>query len=92
MSQFDIKRYEQNEKRKVVVRQIEALPFIVRNNILQIIGIEGKRSDYFQTCITCEHWSEPKELCKKFNVRPPANVIVDGCDSYQDYQLSDIPF
>ena len=37
----------------------------------------------FQTCITCQHFSEDVEKCSKFeNVRPPARVLAFGCSFY----------
>jgi hypothetical protein len=38
-------------------------------------------------CVTCEHFNE-KELCLFYNARPPATVIVKGCDKYEN----EIPF
>lgn len=47
--------------------------------------------DYpFQSCITCEHFDEKNENCKIVNQRPPARVIVFGCDSW--YNKDEIPF
>lgn len=46
--------------------------------------------DYpFQTCITCEYFNE-QEICTVANQRPPAKVIVFGCDSWTDGD--EIPF
>ena len=42
----------------------------------------------WQTCINCENWDKDKELCEKWGVRPPAKVIVNGCDDW----FVDIPF
>ena len=42
---------------------------------------------YFMTCLNCHHWQERTELCGKFNARPPAKVIVSGCEEH-----TDIPF
>jgi hypothetical protein len=41
----------------------------------------------YQTCLTCIHFIEVKEICKLCNQRPPARIIVYGCKEY-DY----IPF
>lgn len=43
---------------------------------------------YFTTCLNCDHWQDNPELCKKFNQRPPAKVIVVGCEEHSD----SIPF
>lgn len=40
-----------------------------------------------RSCLQCMHWKENKEICEKFNQRPPAKVIVNGCQ-YHDF----IPF
>lgn len=41
----------------------------------------------FSTCLNCFHWHDKNEICKKFNQRPPAKVIVCGCEHH-----TDIPF
>ncbi len=47
----------------------------------------------FQSCIVCTHFGE-NEICKMFNIRPPAKIIVFGCVKFQesDNPDSDIPF
>lgn len=35
-----------------------------------------------RSCLQCMHWKELKEICEKFNVRPPAKVIVNGCEHH----------
>jgi hypothetical protein len=42
----------------------------------------------WQTCLNCIDWSKDKEICNRFNARPPAHIIVSGC---QDH-FADIPF
>lgn len=43
----------------------------------------------FRSCLNCAHWSgEPSEICNLFVARPPARVIVTGCDEHTD----NIPF
>jgi hypothetical protein len=37
----------------------------------------------FQSCINCEHFTKD-ERCKLFNARPPAKIIVLGCEKWQD--------
>lgn len=43
----------------------------------------------FQTCIMCKKFNE-NEVCVKYNVRPPARIIVFGCQFFDD--AGDIPF
>ncbi len=38
----------------------------------------------FQTCLRCDNFNEEKELCKLFNMRPPARVIAFGCEKFTD--------
>ena len=47
----------------------------------------------FQSCIVCTYFGE-NEICKMFNVRPPAKIIVFGCVKFQesDGPDGDIPF
>lgn len=47
----------------------------------------------FQSCIVCEHFGED-EICKQFNVRPPARIIVFGCVKFEESSNIDdeIPF
>ena len=40
------------------------------------------------SCISCTHYCQQKELCKKWQSKPPAKIIVIGCDSHSP----DIPF
>ena len=45
----------------------------------------------FQTCIMCMHFNE-NEICAKYNVRPPARIIVFGCQFFENDPDFDIPF
>jgi len=42
---------------------------------------------WFRNCTGCCNWDDKKEICLKFNVRPPVSVIVKGCEEYEE-----IPF
>jgi len=44
----------------------------------------------YQSCLNCKHWHYGKELCEKFNAKPPPDVIVYSCPEYEDN--NDIPF
>lgn len=50
---------------------------------------KANAEDIFRTCLTCVYF-EANENCIKANKRPPAFVIVRGCDMYFDTQ--DVPF
>lgn len=81
---------ELQEKRKAMTRQLKFFPEHYTKEFLALLGVVGKRSDIFQTCVSCEHWNHEKDECKKFNIKPPASVIVDGCSCYVDFD--EIPF
>lgn len=36
------------------------------------------------SCINCKNFDENAELCKLANIRPPAKVIANGCESFVD--------
>lgn len=44
-----------------------------------------------KSCLTCDNFDEPSEICKKFNARPPAKVIAFGCEGYCNIE-EEIPF
>lgn len=47
----------------------------------------------FQSCIVCEHFGED-EICKQYNIRPPARIIVFGCKNFEESSNidGDVPF
>lgn len=49
---------------------------------------------FFHSCIDCVNFDEKNELCKIAKARPPARVIVYGCDSWFNPAKADddIPF
>jgi len=61
--------------------------------IPDIISEATPKNMLFQSCIVCENFQDD-EVCKMFNVRPPARIIVFGCDKFKetDGLDSDIPF
>lgn len=50
----------------------------------------GMRLGLTASCISCTHFDETNEICKKANARPPARIIAFGCNLYDDFD--DIPF
>lgn len=49
---------------------------------------EMVKRGFVASCLNCECFLKRKEHCKQFNARPPANVIVFGCE----YWYIEIPF
>ena len=35
-----------------------------------------------ETCLNCQHFDEPSEVCALAQQRPPARVIAHGCPMY----------
>ena len=77
---------------KPKIRKEASLEF--HHNIVQTVfkTLEQNSDKYFpfQSCINCEHFDEPNEICKKYNVRPPLRILLFACEMYEDNQ--DIPF
>lgn len=44
----------------------------------------------YQNCLNCKFWDINKDLCGKYNSRPPTEIIVYSCPQYEDNE--DIPF
>lgn len=42
-----------------------------------------KAEGLFPNCTQCLHWHETKEICQLYKQRPPAKVIVKGCEKYE---------
>lgn len=53
------------------------------HQIVDLIFAKLQDEGYLDNCTTCMHWNETKEMCNKFNQRPPAKVIVQGCLEHQ---------
>jgi hypothetical protein len=47
--------------------------------IIDILKDEG----LLDNCTTCMHWNEKEEICNKFKQRPPAKVIITGCEHHE---------
>lgn len=37
-----------------------------------------------RSCLTCEHFEEPQELCLLAGARPPARTIAVGCPAWKE--------
>lgn len=57
---------------------------------LQTLSVDVARAvtDAMETCLSCEHFDEPSEVCALAQARPPARVIAHGCPSYS----AQVPF
>jgi hypothetical protein len=107
---FDPIKHKQEQERNIITRKIVKVPDSVSKFITELLIYQGKRSDYFRTCITCLHWKQDigcsgavglcdgkcdgtclNKGCALAGYQvPPPEVIVDGCNSYEDEDI--IPF
>lgn len=46
--------------------------------------IERVLRDCMTTCLNCEHFDEPREICNLVSKRPPARVIACGCNAHKE--------
>ena len=46
------------------------------------LALEREHNYLYQSCLSCIHFHETKEICKLANQRPPAKVIVFGCEHW----------
>lgn len=44
-----------------------------------------QKNGFSKTCLTCQQFNEGTEICAKWNARPPAKVIVAGCESHEPH-------
>lgn len=77
---------------KPVIRKEASLEFHYKIVQSAFEALEKNSDKYFpfQSCLNCKLFNEKQEICSKYNQRPPARVIVFGCNDYED--TSDIPF
>jgi len=61
--------------------------------VLDVLKEVTPKNMMFQSCLVCEHFQE-NEVCKMFNVHPPARIIVFGCEKFKESHAvdDDIPF
>lgn len=60
------------------------------HQLMLSISLQDKDA-FTESCVNCVNFDEPKELCRKFQQRPPARIIAYGCTDYEDVETT-IPF
>lgn len=75
------------EKPKPIIRPSEENA--IKYAIEKIFKV-GRVGFLYRNCLNCTHWDLGKDLCGKFNSRPPTEIIVYSCPQYEDN--SDVPF
>ena len=75
---------------KPIMRQASYTDFrSALDNAIEHIIHDPKTMPY-QNCLNCKHWNFGKDLCTKFDAKPPTEIIVYSCPAYEDDL--DIPF
>lgn len=62
----------------------------IQSALVEALTKTSMQNPIYQSCINCDNFNEPLELCKLANQRPPARVICFGCKSWSDKDM--IPF
>lgn len=44
----------------------------------------------YQNCLNCTHWKYTEDICGLYDAKPPTEILVYSCPSYEDN--NDIPF
>lgn len=39
--------------------------------------------DHFRNCTECANWNDKKDICQKYNVKPPTKILVKGCEEFE---------
>jgi hypothetical protein len=55
--------------------------------LLERISNAIEAEGILRNCTTCFYWQDTSETCGLYKQRPPAKIIVNGCESYDE-----IPF
>lgn len=50
----------------------------------------AQRTDFYQSCLSCLRFDEKTEKCELNDQRPPAIIIANGCECYED--SGEVPF
>lgn len=53
----------------------------------QLRELVEKLKPIYKSCLNCENFNEEKEICKKYNQRPPARVIAYACKDWDDLEI-----
>lgn len=68
----------------------ERTAFIAKLTQAVTMAVKEQLDAATRTCVNCERFNQEKELCGIYNARPPAAVIVIGCEKHKE--IDDIPF
>lgn len=62
-------------------------------SVMEVLKEVTPKNMMFESCLVCEHFQE-NEICRMFNVRPPARIIVFGCEKFKENlnEEFDVPF
>lgn len=64
---------------KLTPQQSKGVELIINRTVQLLADSQG----WGKTCLGCSNFDEPSEICKKWNARPPARTIVEGCEAFE---------
>lgn len=73
---------KQEAAKEQLVERIEAVSAQFAKGLVQVVENAAK------TCVVCDHFDLPKEVCMLNKMRPPARIIAFGCECFEN----EIPF
>lgn len=73
---------KQEDAKEQLVQRIEAVSAQFAAGLTRVVENAAR------TCIVCDHFDLPKELCNLNRQRPPARIIAFGCECFEN----EIPF
>lgn len=38
----------------------------------------------FQNCLNCMEWKREEDICGKYNLKPPTEILIYSCPDYKD--------
>lgn len=62
----------------------------INSGLLVTLSDSMQRTEFYQSCLTCNHFDDKTEICGLNQKRPPAIIIANGCECYDD--SGEIPF
>ena len=78
------------EQPKLVMRQNSYADFYQAVQVAVDRVIKQPQTMPYQNCLNCTKWNYGKDICGLYNAKPPTEILIYSCSSYED--SGDIPF
>jgi hypothetical protein len=81
---------------RFIIRTVNGELNLLAGDIVGRIRERFAREDIYASCLTCRHMQTDtpsgQPFCKKWNLPPPLEVLVNSCGSEGYEDIDDIPF